>query len=190
MKIVQQSGDGGVSSFLCRKKETHSHIHTCIHSTSSWTRMNIRSFPRSLAMYPHTRANKKKSSASSFGSGTWIAAKVTLSSNVKMCGWWKVTWSIACHWTVSSLIEACHKSSNGEKMFLTHCWYSVQIKTHHVQVSGFSTSCLYTARTCNKSTRPKYGPAIMDVFYMLLKLASGWHITMTMKQYAICCSSM
>ena len=36
----------------------------------------------------------------------------------------------------------------------------VKIKTHHCQGSGFSTTCSYTARTCNTSTRPKYWPAI------------------------------
>ena len=88
-----------VQLFSCRKKEKRTHTHTHIHSTSAWSRMNTQSFPRSLALYSHTRANKKKSSASSFRrSGTQTAAKVTKSLNVKTR--WKVTWSVTCHWTV------------------------------------------------------------------------------------------
>ena len=78
MKNVQQSGDGEMSSFFCRKKEKRTHIHTRIHNTSAWTQLITQSFPRSLVLYPHTRTNKKKSSAFSFRrSSTWTAAKVT-----------------------------------------------------------------------------------------------------------------
>ena len=102
-EISQRSGDGEVSSLFCRK-ETHTHIHTNIHSTSA--RMYTQSFPRSLTLYPHTRAHKRN--CQHLHSRKWYL------NSSKILGL-KVTWSVTCYWTVLSRIGACLTSSN--------CWF-------------------------------------------------------------------
>ena len=186
MEIVQQSGDGEVSSFFCRK-EKRTRIHTRIHNTSAWTRLTTQAFPRSLVLYPHTPEQTKnrqhlhseevvleqQQSPSTLAKKkirtlflSWDIQKSSLialrCSDARSRGWphhrtnlvilrdknsvliiciiqvavffffgqgsshWvskhlddgkSPAWSVTCHWTVSSFIGACHKSSNGETVF-------------------------------------------------------------------------
>ena len=135
----QRSGNGEVSSFFCRK-ETHTHIHTNIHSTSA--RMYTQSFLRSHILSTH-KSTQEKLSASSL-------RKVVLEQQQN--SWMKS--HLKCNMSLN-----CIKSYRCVPYFIK-LLVCVQIKTHHCQVSAFSTTCSYTARTCNKSTRPKYGQAI------------------------------
>ena len=127
---------------------------------------------------------KRKPSASSFRrSGTWTAAKVTLSLNVKPFGW-KVIWSVTCHWTVPSLIEACHISSNEENPFLTHCWSVYKLKLTIAKCLGsplHARTQPEPAKRAQEQSIDQHGCFIMMLNFSLIP---GWHITMIMKQNA------
>ena len=159
----QRSGDGEVSSFFCRK-ETRTHIHTNIHSTSA--RMYTQSFLRSHIVSTH-KSTQEKLSASSF-------RKVVLEQ--RQNSGWKVTWSVTCYWTVSSLIGACLTSSN--------YWIVYKVK---LTIAKCLLSSLHARTQPEPATRAQ--DQSMDEPSTLKNAPIPvWHITMTMKQFAICCS--
>ena len=94
------------------------------------------------------KSTQKKSSASSF-------RKVALEQRQN-------TWMKS--YLKCNMLLNCIKSCGGVPEFIK-LLVCVQIQTHHCQVSAFSTTCSYTSRTCNKSTKPKYGPAIYTKYF-------------------------
>ena len=120
-----------------------------------------------LTFYPHTRAHKRN--CQHLHSGKWYL------NSGKTLGW-KVTWSVTCYWTVSSLIGACLTSSN--------YWIVYKLK---LTIAKCLLSSLHARTQPEPATRAQ--DQSMDEPSTLKNAPIPvWHITMTMKQFAICCS--
>ena len=153
-----------MSSFFCRKKR---HVLTY---TPTYTVHPLRctlSPSFALTFYPHTRAHKKN--CQHLHSGKWCL------NSGKTLGW-IVTWSVTCYWTVSSLIGACHKSSN--------CWFVYKLK---LTVAKCLLSPLHACTQPEPATRAQ-DQSMDQPSTLNISPIPVWHITITMKQYANCCS--
>ena len=146
-------------SFFCRK-ETRTHIHINIHSASA--RMYTQSFPRSLALYPHKRAHKRN--CQHLHSGKWYLIEQRQN-----------TW-MKSHLKCNMLLN-CIKSYRSVKSWVLSKHRIAGLCTN--SNSPLPSVCflhnMLTARTCNKSTRWKYGPAIFTKYFPNSSLAYHNH---------------
>ena len=186
--ILQRSSDGSVQLFL-QKGDTYSHTH----QHTQYTRLDSdeHSVLPSLSHIVSTHQSTQKGNCQHLHS-----EEVVLEQQQESPGHWiskhlgdEVTWSVTCHWSVSCLIGACHESSLREKPWLrTHC--SAHVKPGCVQNQTHIAKCLLSSLHARTPPEPAtraqdhrhHGSAI----YTKISSIPGWHITMTMKQYAIC----
>ena len=160
----QRSGDGEVSSFFLQKGDTYSHTH----QHTQYIRSDVHSVLPSLSHFIHTQEHTRET-VSIFiqESGTWTVAKLLDE---------KVTWSVTCYWTVSSLIGACLTSSN--------YWIVNKLK---LTIAKCLLSSLHARTQPEPATRAQ--DQSMDEPSTLKNAPIPvWQITMTIKQFAICCS--
>ena len=82
---------------------------------------------------------------------------------------WKVTWSVTCYWTVSSLIGACRTSSN--------CWFVHKLK---LTIAKCLLPPLH-ARTQPEPATRAHDQSMDQPSILKIAPIPFWHITITMK---------
>ena len=146
---------------LLQKGDTYSHTHQHTQHICS----DVHSVLPSLSLYPHTRTHQRNCQHLHSGK-RYLNSSKTLG--------WKLTWSVTCYWTVSSLIGACLNPSN--------CWFMYKLK---LTIAKCLLSPLHARTQPAPATRAQ-GQSMEQPSSLNISPIPVWHITITMKQYAIC----